>query len=159
MKVFSIKSFFSEKKLFLTIKQRIFFMMNARMHEILPKHRPSQTNPVRPWYENADGTCKVQIPTLVSMGEDRPQCLMFPAHWSQSSSVLPKAKNMASELDAILVLLIYGDISYSEITALILELAEDRILPLWIGENNRKKFDRIVGLLCGQSWTQNLSEH
>jgi hypothetical protein len=100
-----------------------------------------------PFYEGPNGTCKFDKPTLINMGEDRPLHLMYPVHWSHVHHVLPSAKTMASKHDALLVLLIYGEASDSEIQSLILELADAQVLPLWIGEENRKKLDRIITLL------------
>jgi len=105
----------------------------------------------RPWYEGPDGSCNLLTPTLINMGEDKPLHLMYPVHWTDSLDVLPLAKNMASEQDALLVLMLYGEASDSEIASLILELADARVLPLWIGEQNRKKFNRIVAMLSGKA--------
>lgn len=105
----------------------------------------------RPWYEGPDGTCSLDKPTLINMGEDRPLHLMFPTHWSQAVDVLPEAKRLASERDAFLVLLIYGEASDQAIQSLILELADAQVLPLWIGEENRKKLDRIITMLSQRS--------
>jgi len=105
------------------------------------------------WYEEPDGTCKILSPTLISMGEDRPLHLMFPVHLSEALSVLPEAKEMASERDALLVLLLYGEASDSEIKTLVLELAEAQVLPLWIGEENRRKFNKIVAMLSSGNFS------
>lgn len=105
----------------------------------------------RPWYEGPDGTCNLDKPTLINMGEDRPLHLMFPVHWSDAVDVLPEAKRLASERDAFLVLLIYGEASDREIQSLILELADAQVLPLWIGEENRRKLDRIITMLSRRS--------
>lgn len=105
----------------------------------------------RPWYEGPDGTCNLDKPTLINMGEDRPLHLMFPVHWSEAVDILPEAKRLASERDAFLVLLVYGEASDQEIQSLILELADAQVLPLWIGEENRKKLDRIITMLSRRS--------
>lgn len=102
---------------------------------------------IPPFYEGPNGTCKFDTPTLINMGAERPLHLMYPVHWSQCLHVLPTAKTMASKHDAFLVLLIYGEASDIEIQSLILELAEAQVLPLWIGEENRKKLERIIALL------------
>ena len=103
-----------------------------------------------PWYERPDGTCNLDQPTLINMGEDRPLHLMFPIHWTQAVDILPEAKRLASERDAFLVLLIYGEASDQAVQSLILELADAQVLPLWIGEENRKKLDRIIKMLVHQ---------
>jgi hypothetical protein len=121
--------------------------MNTRIPEILQEHQLRQHNGDRLWYEDLDGTCKIQEPTLLNMGEDRPYYLMFPTHYREFDAILPEAKQMANELDAFLVLLIHGEISDSEIISLILELVDTRVVPLWIGEKNRIKFDRMVAVL------------
>ncbi len=105
----------------------------------------------RPWYEGPDGTCNLDKPTLINMGEDRPLHLMFPTHWSEAVDILPEAKRLASERDAFLVLLIYGEASDHAVQSLILELADAKVLPLWIGEENRKKLDRIIAMLSRRS--------
>lgn len=105
----------------------------------------------RPWYEGPDGTCNLDRPTLINMGEDRPLHLMFPVHWSKAVEILPEAKSLAIAQDAFLVLLIYGEASDREIQWLVLELADAQVLPLWIGEENRKKLDRIIAMLSQRS--------
>lgn len=104
----------------------------------------------RPWYEGPDGTCNIIQPTLLKMGEDKPLHLIFPVHWREASSVLPEAKAMAREHDAFLVLMLYGEASDSEIQSLVLEFAEAQVLPLWIGEQNRMKFNKVIGMLSQQ---------
>ena len=101
----------------------------------------------RPWYEGPDGSCHLIEPTLIKMGDDQPCNLMFPVHWSEAMCVLPEAKKRAHELNAFLVLMLYGEASDSEIQSIVLELADAQVLPLWIGEHNRKKFDKIVEML------------
>ncbi|HBL61664.1 MAG TPA: hypothetical protein DDZ80_25570, partial [Cyanobacteria bacterium UBA8803] len=90
----------------------------------------------RPWYEGPDGTCNLEEPTLVNMGEGRPLHLMFPVYWAQSLEILPEAKKMANDVEAMLVLLIYGEAPDSEVAKLIVELASAEVLPLWIGDQN-----------------------
>lgn len=104
----------------------------------------------RHWYESPDGTCTILQPTLVNMGEGKPLHLMFPVHWAKSLEVLPQAKQMANSLQAMLVLLLHGEASDNEIVSLIVELAEAEVLPLWIGEQNRQKVDRIISMLSNQ---------
>ncbi|HAG79748.1 MAG TPA: hypothetical protein DD379_18770 [Cyanobacteria bacterium UBA11162] len=104
----------------------------------------------RPWYEKPDGTCNLDQPTLVNMGEGQPLHLMFPVHWTQSVEVLPDAKKMANDLQAMLVLLIHGEASDKDIASLIMQLAEAEVLPLWIGEQNRRKVDHIITMLSSQ---------
>lgn len=101
----------------------------------------------RPWYESPDGSCNFLEPTLINMGEDKPLHLIFPVHWSEAIALLPEAKNMADEREAFLVLMLYGEASDIEIQSLILELADAQVLPLWVGEDNRKKFNRIIDML------------
>ncbi|MBE9126833.1 MULTISPECIES: hypothetical protein [unclassified Coleofasciculus] len=103
-----------------------------------------------PWYESPNGTCTILQPTLVNMGEGKPLHLMFPVHWAKSLEVLPQAKQMANNLKAMLVLLLHGEASDSQIASLIVELAEAEVLPLWIGEQNRQKVDRIISMLFSQ---------
>lgn len=105
----------------------------------------------RPWYESPDGTCNFLEPTLINMGEDKPLHLIFPVHWSEAVELLPEAKNMANERDAFLVLMLYGEASDSEIQLLIIELADAQVLPLWVGEENRRKFNRIIEMLSSST--------
>lgn len=117
------------------------------MPNIFLMPQPSKPKNDHQWYERADGTCKFENPTLINMGDDRPPNLFFPVQASEALSVLAKAKYIANELDALLVLLLYGEIADLEMASLILELADSRVLPLWVGEKNRTKFDRIVAIL------------
>lgn len=100
-----------------------------------------------PWYENPDGTCTVLQPTVLNMGDDLPLHLLFPVHYSQTLCVIPQAKQMGRELNAFLVLMVYGEVSESQMEFLILELAEAQVIPLWIGEENRKKFTTVTNKL------------
>lgn len=100
-----------------------------------------------PWYEGPDGTCTLDEPTLVNMGEGKPLHLMFPLQWDIVREALPDAIAMAKDLNAMLVLLIYGEAADSEIASLIVEFASNEVLPLWIGEQNRKKVERIIEIL------------
>lgn len=104
-----------------------------------------------PWYENPDGNCTILQPTVVNMGEDIPLHLLFPVHYSQTLSVIPAAKQMSREVDAFLVLMVYGEVSESQMEFLILELAQAQVIPLWIGEENRKKFSTVTNKLRTQS--------
>lgn len=105
----------------------------------------------RPWYESPEGTCNILAPTLIPMGDDKPVHLIFPVHWSQAGNELLKAKKLAREKNALLVLMLYGEAPDSEVQSLVLKLAEAQVLPLWIGEQNRKKFDRVVAMLSGRA--------
>jgi hypothetical protein len=100
-----------------------------------------------PWYEKPDGTCNIQQPTLINMGDDKPLHLMFPVHWSKSLNVLDDAKKLASQLDAFLVLVLYGEASESEMASLTLEFATARVLPIWLGQKNRQQFDKVTAVL------------
>lgn len=104
----------------------------------------------RPWYEKEDGTCTILEPTLVDIGANQPPHLMFPVHWAKSLEILPKAKQIADEHQAMLVLLLHGEASNSEIMSLVLQLAETQVLPLWIGEQNRRKVGQIISMLSNQ---------
>lgn len=108
---------------------------------------PTSTDNQLPWYEGPDGTCRLNEPTLVNMGEGKPPHLMFPVNWDAVSEVLPEAKAMAEDINAMLVLLIYGEAADSQIAQLIVELASSDVLPLWIGDENRKKVERIIEIL------------
>ena len=103
-----------------------------------------------PWYENPDGTCTILQPTVLNMGDDTPLHLLFPVHYSQTLSVIPEAKQMGRELDTFLVLMVYGEVSESQMECLILELAQAQVIPLWIGEENRKKFTTVTNKLRTQ---------
>lgn len=113
-----------------------------------------QSNPKQdlPWYERPNGTCNFLQPTLINMGDDKPLHLMFPVHWRESLDVLPQARNLARELNALLVVMLYGEASDSDIESLSLEFAKARVLPLWIGEKNRRKFDRIIAMLLNKTY-------
>ena len=100
-----------------------------------------------PSYEAPDGTCTLDEPTLVNMGEEKPLHLMFPIQWDLVREALPDALAMAKDLNAMLVLLIYGETADTEIASLIVEFASNEVLPLWIGEKNRKKVERIIEIL------------
>jgi hypothetical protein len=99
------------------------------------------------WDESSDGTCNLLEPTLIYMGEDLPLHLMFPVHWREALSILPDAQKMARQQDAFLVLMLSGKASESEIQSLILELAKAQVIPLWVGEDNQRKFDEILAKL------------
>lgn len=103
------------------------------------------------WYEGPDGTCNLLTPTLLNLGDDKPLHLLFPVHWHESLAVLPSVKQLASEHDAFLVLMLHGEASDHEIQALVIGLADAQVLPLWLGEQNRKKFDRIVEMFSRQT--------
>ncbi|HEY9822798.1 MAG TPA: hypothetical protein V6D35_18805 [Candidatus Sericytochromatia bacterium] len=95
----------------------------------------------RPWYEAADGSCAVEKPMLIDMGDDKPLHLLFPIECSKSLLILPEAQNLASKLDALLVLMLYGEVSLEEMQSLVLHFATESTLFLWIGEKNWKMFN------------------
>jgi hypothetical protein len=97
-----------------------------------------------PWYEANDGTCRIKKPTIINMGEDRPAHLLFPINWEQCFNVLPHANNLASQNDAFLVFVLSGEISLEQMKSLIIKFADKGILPLWIGKENRNKFNNAV---------------
>lgn len=107
------------------------------------------------WYESHDGLCKIQKPTLIHMGEDKPLHLLFPTHWSESLSILPNAQNQARNLDAILVIMLYGEISLEKMIVLVIEFASAKILPLWVGGENRSKFDQAIAMIVSGQFSQN----
>jgi hypothetical protein len=104
-----------------------------------------------PWYEKPDGTCAILQPTVLNMGDDRPLHLLFPVHYSQILSIIPEAKQMGREIDAFLVLMVYGEVSERQMEYLIMELAQAQVIPLWIGEENRKKFTTVTNKLRTQA--------
>jgi hypothetical protein len=75
--------------------------------------------------------------------------LIYPAHWTQARGIVLEAKKLARENDALLVLMLYGEAPDIEVQALVLDLADAQVLPLWIGEQNRKKFDKAIAWLSG----------
>lgn len=107
-------------------------------------HQTSYLENLQPWYETTDGTCKIQAPTVVNIGDDRPLHLLFPADWKDSLSILPLAKNLATINDAILVIVLSGEISFEQMQLLILEFAAECVLPLWVGKENRHKFNCAI---------------
>lgn len=107
-------------------------------------HNTSYLETLQPWYETTDGVCKIQTPTIVNMGDDRPLHLLFPVDWKEWQSILASAKNLATINDAILVLVLSGEVSFEQMQFLILELAAEYVLPLWVGKENRQKFNCAV---------------
>lgn len=107
-------------------------------------HNTSYLENPQPWYEATDGSCKIQTPTLVNIGDDRPFHLLFPIDWKEWRSILASAKNLATIHDAILVLVLSGEVSFEQMQFLILELAAECVLPLWVGKENRHKFNCAV---------------
>lgn len=97
-----------------------------------------------PWYETVDGACMIQEPTLINMGDDKPHHLLFPVNWQEWLNVFPQARNLARQHDALLVFVLYGEISLEQMKALIVDFAEKSILPLWVGKSNRNKFNYAV---------------
>ena len=111
---------------------------------ISTNHNTSYLENPQPWYEAADGTCRIQTPTLINIGDDRPLHLLFPADWKEYSAILSSAKNLATINDAILVIVLSGKVSFEQMQFLILEFAAEGVLPLWVGKENRYKFDCAV---------------
>lgn len=111
---------------------------------ISTNHNTSYLENSQPWYEAADGTCRIQTPTLVNIGDDRPLHLLFPADWKEWRRILPKAKNLATINDAVLVIILSGEVSFEQMQFLILEFATASVLPLWVGKENRDKFNCAV---------------
>lgn len=111
---------------------------------ISTNHNTSYLENTLPWYETADGTCKIKTPTLVNIGDDRPLHLLFPVDWQEWLSVLPSARNLATINDAILVMVLSGEVSFEQMQFLILEFAAECVLPLWVGTENRHKFNCAV---------------
>lgn len=104
----------------------------------------------RPWYEAADGTCTIKKPTLINMGDDRPLHLLFPVYWREWLSVLPEANKLARENDGLLILVLYGKISLEQMKLLVLEFTDKIVLPLWVEEENRNKFNCVVALISNK---------
>lgn len=111
---------------------------------ISTNHNTSYLENPQPWYESADGTCRIQTPTLVNIGDDRPLHLLFPVDWKEWLSILPVAKNLATINDAVLVIVLSGEVSFEQMEFLILEFAAECVLPLWVGKENRHKFNCAV---------------
>lgn len=107
------------------------------------------------WYESPDGLCNIQQPMLINMGEDKPLNLLFPIHWSESLPVLPEAQNQAKNLNAILVLMLYGDVSLEKMLSLAVEFASAKVLPLWIGAENRSKFNQAIAMIVSGQFSKN----
>lgn len=99
------------------------------------------------WYEAFDGTCTINQPVLIHQGDDQPNYLLFPVHWPEFIAVLPEAKRVARESNALLVLVLYGELSLDTMKALVVEFAAAQVLSLWVGEQNRKNFNQSVALL------------
>jgi hypothetical protein len=95
-------------------------------------------------------TCKITQPTSIAMGDDRPAYLMYPTHWHEALSRLPEAKKLARERDALLVLVLDGEISLNEMRFLVVELALAQVIPLWLSEENQSKFNTAVAMYTYQ---------
>ena len=104
-----------------------------------------------PWYEASDSTCVIREPTLIYMGDDRPLLLLFPTSYQESLAVLPSAKKLASEQNALLILMLYGELSNDEMKVLLLELIAQQVVPLFIGESNRRKFNQALKSISNRS--------
>lgn len=111
---------------------------------ISTSHNTSYIENPQTWYEADDGTCRIKTPTLINIGDDKPLHLLFPINWKELLSILPSAKNLASVNDAILVLVLSGELSVEQMQLLIIELAVECVLPLWVGKENRDKFNCAI---------------
>jgi hypothetical protein len=107
-------------------------------------HKTSYLENSQPWYEAADGSCKIKTPTLVNIGDDKPLHLLFPVDCKEWLSILPSAKNLATINDAVLVVVLFGEISFEQMQLLILKFAAECVLPLWVGKENRDQFNHAV---------------
>lgn len=90
--------------------------------------------------------CNITQPTPIDMGKDRPGYLMYPTHWYQALSRLPEAKKLAREQDALLVLVLDGEISLDEMKSLVADFAVAQVIPLWLSEENQSKFNTAVAM-------------
>lgn len=90
--------------------------------------------------------CNITQPTPIDMGDDRPGYLMYPTHWYEALNRLPEAKKLARERDALLVLVLDGEISLDEMRSLIAEFAVAQVIPLWLSEENQSKFNTAVAM-------------
>jgi len=90
--------------------------------------------------------CNISQPTLTNMGEDRPAYFMYPRHWYEAIGRLPEAKKLARERDALLVLVLDGEISLDEMKSLVAEFAVAQVIPLWLSEENQSKFNTAVAM-------------
>lgn len=106
------------------------------------------------WYEATDGNCTIQKPTLINMGEDIPVHLLFPVYWQEWLYVLPEANRLAWENEALLIFVLYGKVSLEQMKLLVLEFAVKSVLPLWIEEENRNKFNCAVAMIANKSVNQ-----
>ncbi|MGB7443118.1 MAG: hypothetical protein WA919_18795 [Coleofasciculaceae cyanobacterium] len=96
------------------------------------------------WFQDAKAACNIPEPILLKMGNDLPLHLMFPVHWSKCLAILSTAQRIASEKDAFLVLMPYGDASDLEIARLMLELSYAHVVALWVEDENRVKASKIM---------------
>lgn len=85
-------------------------------------------------------------PTLIGMGDDRPAYLMYPTHWHEALGQLPAAKKLARERDALLVLVLDGEIALDEMKSLVAEFALAQVIPLWLSEESQSKFNTAVAM-------------
>jgi hypothetical protein len=91
-------------------------------------------------------SCKITQPTVIGMGDDQPAYLMYPTHWHKALGQLPTAKKLARERDALLVLVLDGEISLDEMKFLVAEFAIAQVIPLWLSEENQSKFNTAVAM-------------
>ena len=85
-------------------------------------------------------------PTVIEMGEDGIAYLLYPVFWREWLTKVYEAKKLAREHDALLVLVLYGEVSLTEMKSLVLELAEAQVIPLWLGEENQSKFNLAIAM-------------
>ncbi len=121
---------------------------NHLMSASLNSDQSTQDNQF-PWYKSSD----IREPRLIYMGDDRPLLFLFPTSWQESLAVLPSAKNLASEQNALLILMLYGELSNNEMKVLLLELVAQQVVPLFIGESNRRRFNQAIKSLSNRSDT------
>ncbi len=85
-------------------------------------------------------------PTLLDMGDDRPTYLLYAVYWREGLNILHEAKKLAREHDALLVLVLYGEVSLGEMESLVVEFAEAQVIPLWLAQENQSKFNTAVAM-------------
>ncbi|HEY9602325.1 MAG TPA: hypothetical protein V6C85_11990 [Allocoleopsis sp.] len=102
-------------------------------------------------------TDSITQPTLIGMGDDRPAYLMYPTHWQEALGQIPPAKKLARERDALLVLVLDGEIALDEMKSLVAEFALAQVIPLWLSEENQSKFNTAVAMHTYQQITSDRS--
>jgi hypothetical protein len=85
-------------------------------------------------------------PTLLEMGEDGIAYLLYAVFWPEWLTKVYEAKKLARQHDALLVLVLYGEVSLTEMKSLVLELAEAQVIPLWLGGENQRKFNLAIAM-------------